>query len=248
MTAQHNKPDLFLTMPHACSYLDERIATTLFVDPKYECKKNIFSRFMQLGFRRSGNLVYRPHCEDCQACVSVRIPVDRFVLSRSQKRTLQRNQDVRLTKTRARYSEDHFQLYCQYQNFRHPGGDMANTDPAKYMEFLLTGHTETWFYEMRINNRSDADHNKLLGVAVIDELEDGLSAVYTFFDPDQGKRALGVFAILKEIELAKQAGLPHVYLGYWIENCQKMSYKNNYQPLEGFIDGQWSILEKTAAL
>lgn len=244
MTAQHNKPDLFLTMPHVCSYLDDRTATTLFVDPKYECKKTIFSRFMQLGFRRSGNLVYRPHCDDCQACVSVRVPVERFTPSRSQKRTLQRNQDIKLIKSKAKYNNEHFQLYCLYQNFRHPGGDMANTDPAKYMEFLLTGHAQSWFYEMRVDNQRDQNHNKLLGVAVIDELADGLSAVYTFFDPTEGKRALGVYAILKEIELAKEAGLSHVYLGYWIENCQKMSYKNNYQPLEGFIDGQWSNLEK----
>jgi arginine-tRNA-protein transferase len=247
MTAQYIKPDLFLTMPHACSYLDNNIATTLFVDPKYACKKNIFSRFMQLGFRRSGDLIYRPHCDDCQACVSVRIPTARFSPSRSQKRTLQRNQDIKLIKTKAKYSEEHFQLYYRYQNFRHPGGDMANTDPAKYMEFLITDHTETWFYEMRINNHNEATHNKLVGVAVLDELVDGLSAVYTFFDPDETKRALGVFGILKEIELAVAANLPHLYLGYWIQDCQKMSYKNKYQPLEGFIDGQWSNLEKTPA-
>lgn len=245
MTAQYNKPDLFLTMPHACSYLDENIATTLFVDPKYECKKRIFSRFMQLGFRRSGNLVYRPHCDECQSCVSVRIPVERFAPSRSQKRTLQKNQDISLTKTKAKYNEEHFDLYCRYQNFRHPGGDMANTDPAKYMEFLITDHTNTWFYEMRINDKTNTKYNKLVGVAVIDELVDGLSAVYTFFDPDENKRALGVYGILKEIELAMKANLAYVYLGYWIQNCQKMAYKNNYRPLEGFIDGQWSNLEKS---
>ncbi len=243
MTAQYNKPSLFLTMPHACSYLDDCIATTLFVDPKYECRKKVFSRFMQLGFRRSGNLVYRPHCENCQACISVRIPVNDFHASRSQKRTLQRNQDIELIKTKAKYNEDHFQLYCRYQENRHPGGDMANTDPAKYMEFLLTGHTETWFYEMRLKSDTGQNPGKLLGVAVIDELVDGISAVYTFFDPGEHKRALGVFAILQEIELAKTAGLPHVYLGYWIKDCQKMSYKMNYRPLEGFSEGNWASLE-----
>jgi len=244
MTAQHNKPDFFLTMPHACSYLKNAVATTLFVDPKYECRKSTFSRFMQLGFRRSGNLVYRPHCDECQACISVRIPTARFIPSRSQKRTLLRNQDIKFTRTIARYSPEHFDLYYRYQNFRHPGGDMAHTDPAKYMEFLSTGHTMTWFYEMRINDTSSPNHNKLVGVAIIDELSDGISAVYTFFDPDEGKRALGVYAILMEIELATKNNLPYVYLGYWIKSCQKMSYKNNYQPLEGFINGQWSDIEK----
>jgi len=246
MTVQYKKPDLFLTMPHACSYLDDCTATTLFVDPKYECQKKIFSRFMQLGFRRSGNLVYRPHCDNCQACISVRIPVNKFFTSRSQKRTLQRNQDIELIKTKAKYNEEHFQLYCRYQESRHPGGDMANTDPAKYMEFLLTGHTETWFYEMRLKRGKEQKVGKLLGVAVIDELIDGISAVYTFFDPGEHKRALGVFAILQEIGLAKKAGLAYVYLGYWIKDCQKMSYKKNYRPLEGFTEGKWASLEGNA--
>lgn len=197
---------------------------------------------MHLGFRRSGNLVYRPHCDNCQACISVRIPVDKFCPSRSQKRNLQRNFDIELIKTKAKYNEEHFQLYCRYQNSRHPGSDMANTDPAKYMEFLLTGHTETWFYEMRLKHSAEQKAGKLLGVAVMDDLIDGISAVYTFFDPQEDKRALGVYAILQEIELAKTAGLAHVYLGYWIKDCQKMSYKMNYQPLEGFIAGRWAAL------
>lgn len=237
MTSQQRHPDIFLSMPHPCSYLPGKTATTLFIDPRYPLDTEKYSRFTQLGFRRSGDLIYRPHCRDCNACVPVRIPVRRFIPSRSQRRTWQRNADVRVAAHAPAFNPRHFDLYLRYQSLRHPGGGMDDNDPQKYVNFLVSRQVRTTFYEMSAAGR-------LLGVAVVDHLHDGLSAVYTFFEPDEHARSLGTYAILWQVEQARAAGLPWVYLGYWIAESRKMSYKSKFRPLELYRHGQWSEMRR----
>jgi len=236
MTSHQKSPEIFLSMPHPCSYLPGRTATSLFLDPRHPLDSRQYAGFMRLGFRRSGDLIYRPHCRGCNACIPVRIPVDDFHPDRGQRRVWQRNQDLSVTPRPPLYNQEHFNLYQHYQTQRHPGGGMDDPDPQKYINFLGSQHIRTVFYEIRRQNR-------LLGVAVTDILPDGLSAVYTFFDPDEKRRSLGVYAILWQVEQARERRLPWLYLGYWIKECQKMAYKGNYRPLEVFINGHWNRLD-----
>jgi arginyl-tRNA--protein-N-Asp/Glu arginylyltransferase len=233
-------PNLYLSQPHECSYLNDRPAATLFVDPHYTLDPDRFADFMRQGFRRSGDLVYRPHCGRCVSCVSVRVPVNDFVPNRGQRRTWKKNQDLKVTATEALFDPEHFDLFLRYQAKRHPGSGMADADPQKYMRFLVTHHVKTLFYEIRRQQR-------LLAVAVVDVLPDGLSAVYTFYEPEISSRGLGVYAVMWEIEHAKQLGLPWLYLGYWIKESPKMAYKINYRPLEMYHEGRWVRLEPDPA-
>jgi arginine-tRNA-protein transferase len=239
VTREHKTPEMFLSMPHPCSYLPGRVATSLFVDPRVPLDSGMYASYMRLGFRRSGDLVYRPHCRDCQACIPVRVPVQQFKADRTQRRVWARNADIKVTARPPEYNAEHFALYLRYQRQRHAGGGMDDADPQKYTNFVRSRHVHTVFYEMRLAER-------LLGVAIVDHMPDGLSAVYTFFDPDEKKRSLGVFAVIWQIERARRLDLPSVYLGYLIRECPKMSYKENYRPLEAYVDGRWRRLEPPA--
>lgn len=222
----------FKTPAHACSYLPDREATTLFVDPMAEISTDVYSALSALGFRRSGDHIYRPYCENCQACIPVRIPVQEFIPSRNQKRVLKRNQDL-VVKAQIPYlSEPYYRLYESYINHRHADGDMFPASPDQFQSFLVDGRREAIFFEITLNRQ-------LIGVAVVDQLNDGLSAIYTFFEPAQTQRSVGKFAILWLVEECKRRGLPYLYLGYWIEQCRKMSYKADYKPLQTFVNHQW---------
>lgn len=236
MTTQHKTPEVYLSMPHPCSYLPGRVATSMFIDPRYALDGRRYAGYMRLGFRRSGDLVYRPHCRDCSACIPVRVPVARFRPNRGQRRIWQRNRDLAVTARSPAFKQEHFELYLRYQRTRHPGGGMDDPDPQKYVNFLFSRQVQSVFYEMRLGER-------LVGVAVVDVLPDALSAMYTFYEPEEKHRALGVFAVLWELEEARQRGLAWVYLGYLIRECPKMSYKANYRPLEAYLDGRWVLLE-----
>lgn len=235
MTIRQNTPALYLSLPHSCSYLPDRMATTLFVDPHHPLSPELHGKFTRHGFRRSGDLVYRPHCQDCKACVPVRIPVAHFVPSRGQRRTWRRNDDVSVIAREPVFNPEHYALFLRYQDERHPGSGMANPAPEKYLRFLVGREIKTVFYELRARDR-------LLGVAVVDVLPDGLSAVYTFYDPTLPDRGLGVFALLWEIEHTRALDLPWLYLGYWIKDSPKMAYKSQYRPLEVYSDGRWAPL------
>jgi len=235
MTIRQNKPDLYLSMPHPCSYLDGRMSTILFVDPQRVLNAGEYGAFVRQGFRRSGDLVYRPHCQGCNACVAARVPVREFAPSRGQQRVWSRNRDIEVLQIPARFEPVHFDLYRRYQAGRHPNSGMNDADPQKYLGFLSSRQVETVFLELRMEGQ-------LLGVAVADVLPDGLSAVYTFFDPDLPQRGLGVYAVLWEIAETARRGLDYLYLGYWIAESPKMSYKTNYQPIEALRDGRWSHL------
>jgi arginyl-tRNA--protein-N-Asp/Glu arginylyltransferase len=232
MSGHQRSPDIFLSMPHPCSYLPGRTAATLFIDPRFPLDRDRYGAFTRLGFRRSGDLIYRPHCPNCVACVPVRIPVGRFEPNRGQRRVWSKNQDVHMVPRPGIFVREHFDLYLRYQAERHPGGGMDDPDSQKYINFLTGRRVETTFFEMR-----KEDH--LLGVAVVDRLNDGLSAVYTFYDPAETARGLGTFAILWQIEHARALRLPWVYLGYWIAESRKMAYKTNFRPIEVFRNSQW---------
>ena len=229
---------LYASPPHPCAYLEEREAVTQFIDPAQPMNSHLYSQLVEVGFRRSGEYVYRPRCSTCQACRPARIATGSFSASRGQRRIRRRNRDLEVTLVPAGYREEHFALYRRYISTRHAGGDMDVTDPDRYREFLLSSWGDTWCYEFRLGPR-------LLAVAVIDRLTQGLSAVYTFFDPAFAERSLGTFAILWEIADAVKRGLPWLYLGFWIEECPKMSYKSRFRPLEIYSDGLWRILAES---
>jgi arginine-tRNA-protein transferase len=217
------------------------MSSTLFADPEAEMDMATYSDLLRYGFRRSGRMVYAPRCEHCQQCVSVRVPVADFTLRRSQRRVLQRNADIELREHPARFNPEHYRLYQRYMVARHADGDMADALPADYLGFLRAEWCQTTFLEFLLDG-------ELVALAATDVADHGLSAVYTFFDPDQGPRSLGTFAVLRQIEHARSLGLAYLYLGYWIQDCRKMAYKVNFRPIELWRAGQWRRLMPGASL
>jgi arginine-tRNA-protein transferase len=228
-----NALQLFLTSEYSCSYLPARLARNLVADP-LAIDNRIYTQLAELGFRRSGGHVYRPRCHGCQACLSLRIPVNCFRPNRSQRRTWKKNQTLQSHWLPVRFEADHYHLFERYVKWRHRDGGMDDTSAESYLSFVQAPWSQTFLCELRLESR-------LLAVAVTDRLDNGLSAVYTFFDPDELPRGLGTYAILWQITEAKRLGLSWLYLGYWLENCAKMSYKNNFFPHELFIDGRWVV-------
>lgn len=224
---------LFLTEEHPCSYLPGQLARSVFVHPSCAMTAEIYGQLMAQGFRRSGDDVYKPNCQRCAQCLSVRLPVAEFVPSRSQKRCWQRNLATQVSVRPAVFVQAHYELYLRYQALRHTEGDMARSSPEEYMAFLGSSWCETRFVEFAINGQ-------LVAVAVVDQLALGWSAVYTFFDPDFAEYSPGVYAVLWQIEHAKQAGLAFLYLGFWIKECKKMAYKSQYQPMQILLNKQWT--------
>lgn len=223
---------IFHTVPHVCGYLPDRRAINAVVDPALALDTRLYSRLAALGFRRSGSRVYRPACQACDACVPLRIPVAEFRPDRSQRRTWRHNRDVTVSITEPGFIAEHFALYSHYLTTRHADGGMGVSQAEDYLAFLVCDGIETRFLDFRLDGRCVA-------LAVVDVLEDALSAVYTFFEPALARRSPGVLAILHEIELARQLGKDWLYLGYWIGECRKMRYKSRYLPHELLVDGRW---------
>lgn len=228
---------VFATYPHDCSYLEGELATTLFVDPATPIDTHIYSQLSSIGFRRSGPHLYRPHCGSCTACIPARVPVADFLPDRNQRRVLARNTDIEAHTVTSIDSDTHFSLYSRYIQARHSDGDMHPPDRAQYEAFLTSEWDCTSFVEFHGAGR-------LLAVTVLDRLDNGLSAIYTYYDPAEHRRSLGSYVILWQIARARQLGLAAVYLGYWIRNCRKMSYKTRFRPIELLVDGQWIHVEQ----
>lgn len=223
----------YATPEHECSYLPDLKAKTLFIDPKSTIDQKVYSQLSEIGFRRSGTHVYRPHCDNCQACISIRIPTDSFVMSSSQRRIFNKNKDLVARQVDSKYTDEYYQLYENYINTRHQDGDMYPPSKDQFNSFLVDSKQQSHFIEFRLPN------GQLLAISNMDVLEDSHSAVYTFYDPNYNKRSLGTFAILWQIEQAKQGALKYLYLGYWVEACQKMNYKTAFKPIELLINGRW---------
>lgn len=226
---------LYLTPEHNCSYLDDAMARGLFVDPESIISPAMFAYMLGIGFRRSGDRVYRPHCKSCKACVPVRVPVDQFAPRRNQRRCWQNNaKDLQVVLRAPNLRDEHYNLYKRYVASRHPDGSMVNLDILDYGEFLTTRWCPTAFVELRYKDR-------LMAVAVTDLVGNALSAVYTFFDPELADLSPGMTAILWQIYEAKKHGLQYLYLGYWINGCRKMSYKDQYRPIEAWNGKKWQL-------
>ena len=229
----------YISDPYPCDYIQHNQSRVVFIAPDEPVDERLVSELSRSGFRRSGELIYKPECDSCQQCLSCRVPVDEFVMNSAQKKAWKRNQDL-ITNIipSSQANETHFELYCRYIQARHANGSMIETlNPEQFEEFLVKSKAKSIFLEFYHEQR-------LIAVSVCDVFDDGISAVYTFFDPEYSKRSLGGFAILKQIEYVKQLGLRYLYLGYWIPHSRKMKYKSNYQPLELYYHDNWRRLKQ----
>lgn len=223
---------LFLAQPSDCGYLADKTSRNLVCDPQFEYNKATHSALSQQGFRRSGSFLYRPQCPSCNACIPVRVSSHHFKPRRSDRRCIKTNQDIQVIPRHAAYNAEHYALYSRYLKHKHPEGGMEDHGPEAYAQFFISDWADTVFYEFRLGQQ-------LLAVSVTDRLDDGLSAMYCFYDQRFEKRSLGTYAILWQLEQAQRQGLEWLYLGYWIDGCRKMQYKERFQPAEYFINGSW---------
>ncbi|MDC9719860.1 MAG: arginyltransferase [Gammaproteobacteria bacterium] len=226
------------TPEHDCSYLDNRQSRSIFLSPDQAMDESSYMQLTDLGFRRSGGHIYRPWCDDCNECKSVRVPLAGFSLSKNQKRVINRNKDLEVTFEAPSNSDEIYNLYETYINLRHSDGDMYPPSREQFESFLCQSppSSHTQFVCFRLDQQ-------LLAVAVIDLLSKGVSAIYTFFDPAHDARSLGRLAVLWQIQWASKQKMQYVYLGYWIKDCQKMAYKAEYKPLQVFEGLIWKTLE-----
>jgi leucyl-tRNA---protein transferase len=230
----------YLTAPYPCSYLEALEARSQVATPSFLISSAVYSELVRQGFRRSGTFTYRPRCDGCIACVPVRVEVNTYTGNRTQRRIWKKNHleaSVHALVDKAEY----FELYQRYQTARHPDGGMSNDSHDQYQKFLLQSHVDTILVEFR-------EGDILRMVSIIDLLDDGLSSVYTFYEPDLPQASFGTYNVLWQIELCRQLALPYLYLGFWIKESRKMRYKANFQPLQGLVQGVWQELtaDKTA--
>ncbi len=256
--------NFYLTAPYPCSYLTDMQARSQVATPAFLINTAVYSELVLHGFRRSGTYTYRPQCDNCRACVPLRIVTKDFSLTRSQRRAWVQHAHLETTLHKLTDNAVHYELYQRYQRARHKDGGMDNDDHESYQNFLLESHVDSLLVEFREplahatsttplalskaegSGQAQDKQGVLRMVSVIDLLNDGLSAVYTFYDPDLPGASFGVYNVLWQIELCRKLELDFVYLGYWIAGSRKMAYKTRYQPAQGLIDGAWRPLEKPA--
>ena len=227
----------YATAPYGCSYLPNRVARSQVATPSHLIDSATYGELVRAGFRRSGVFTYRPYCDSCSECVPARIPVDRLMPNRSQRRALAHHGDIVALQRPLAFREEHYALYQGYQVARHSGGGMDRDNRDQYSNFLLQTHVDSRLVEFRANGA-------LLMVSIIDLLPDGLSSVYTFYDPELPGASLGTYAILWQVMQCRKLDLPYLYLGYWIRGSRKMAYKVNFRPLEGLVQGEWVSIDQ----
>jgi len=238
----------YLTAPYPCSYLPDLQARSQVATPSFLINSPLYSRLVRHGFRRSGSYTYRPKCDACSACTQMRVVAKEFQPNRTQSRAWKQHARLAATLHPLQDKAEYFELYQRYQRARHPEGGMDNGDHEAYQTFLLQSHVDTLLVEFREppeqihNDQTTGEPGVLRMVSVIDLLSDGLSSVYTFYDPDLLRARFGVYNVLWQIELCRKLELDFVYLGYWIKESRKMSYKTQYQPAQGLLDGKWQAI------
>ncbi|MBT6140456.1 MAG: arginyltransferase [Nitrosomonadales bacterium] len=222
----------YVTTKYGCGYIENRSAQSMVATPYTSIGSDIYDDLIYKGFRRSGQYVYKPHCEECQECIPIRLSPTLFVISRSQKRVIKKHAHITAKILPLQYSEEHYELYINYQNKRHRSKNDHENDMTDYHDFLIKSNVQSKLIEFR-------DQGKLVMVTIIDEMENGLSAVYTFYDSTNPKNSLGTFSILWLLNYSLNKKVPYLYLGYWIRKSVKMAYKINFKPYEILINDLW---------